>query len=544
MKELFQMLSRDEKSYIWKLALIIIIITTLPYIYGILTTPEGQVFNGLHSLTTGDLPVYYSYIEQIKSGQITLYNNFSFETPQNGLFNIFWLITGLIARLFHLPPSITIHITRIALIYPLIYIIYVCISFFFTRIQHRKIATYITILSSGISTYAIPFITKYIPDFYNTIKWPIDYWIPESTTFNTLYHLPHVIASLGLMLLIYITYLYGFFNRSYLYASIAGLYGLILFNFHPYHVVSIYLILGIFTLHAFIKYTDKKTIVYYYCLTVLISLPSPLYHVYMLATDPIIQARAHQNITITPPILYVILGYGGLLIGSIYALYIWIKNKKLNDLYIFLIIWVCVTGMLIYSPLNFQSRFLQGVHIPLAIMTSYSIIYIQQKKKWSLLAIKPIGIFFFILIFGMTPIVHLTRDLILYHDNYELFYTPKSHIEAFTWIQNNASINDVTLSNYTPEDMRLSFFLTGYTNTHTYVSHMHESINYESKHEKLQTLLNSTSLNEWNYFFEDNNVKYIIKKQSTPLMYPVSLLTPVFSNADVIIYSTPTIIHQ
>ena len=87
MKTIINRITKKELYYILKVSLIVITITTAPYIYAWLSTPQGYNYNGLHTMTTGDIPVYYSYINQIKDGNLLLENNFSIEYQKNKILN-------------------------------------------------------------------------------------------------------------------------------------------------------------------------------------------------------------------------------------------------------------------------------------------------------------------------------------------------------------------------------------------------------------------------------------------------------------------------
>ena len=62
MRELIASITKREWRLVSILALVIIIITTVPLIGGWLVTPEGKVFTGIHFAAPNDWFVYYSYI--------------------------------------------------------------------------------------------------------------------------------------------------------------------------------------------------------------------------------------------------------------------------------------------------------------------------------------------------------------------------------------------------------------------------------------------------------------------------------------------------
>jgi len=62
MKELINSIAKKEWRFIWLMAVVIMVLTGLPYLLGYLMAPPGATYDGLHSLSPGDIPIYYSYI--------------------------------------------------------------------------------------------------------------------------------------------------------------------------------------------------------------------------------------------------------------------------------------------------------------------------------------------------------------------------------------------------------------------------------------------------------------------------------------------------
>ena len=103
MKDLIKTISVREWQFVGLMAALMIIITGLPYLVGYLAAPAGLVYNGLHALSPGDVPIYYSYINQVKNGELLVKDLFTSEPQTVGTFNIWWLMVGLGARFFNLP---------------------------------------------------------------------------------------------------------------------------------------------------------------------------------------------------------------------------------------------------------------------------------------------------------------------------------------------------------------------------------------------------------------------------------------------------------
>src|SRR3989344_98560 len=138
MKELFKSITQSEWRFIILMSLVLVIITGVPYLYAYLVAPAGFSYNGLTSLTPADNPVYYSYINQVKQGNFLINDLFTTEPEPFGMFNVFWVVTGLIAKILLLPPALAFHLVRLLLIPVFIVAVYCFIGLFFSEPKKRK----------------------------------------------------------------------------------------------------------------------------------------------------------------------------------------------------------------------------------------------------------------------------------------------------------------------------------------------------------------------------------------------------------------------
>jgi hypothetical protein len=243
-KDLIKNLDRKERAWIIIAALFVIVITSIPHLCGLLNAPNGFSYFGRQALNSHDAPVYFSYLEQAREGDL-LFRNLFTTGPQIKTLNIFWLSAGLLGRIFSLPPAWNFQIVRILLIPILILILYLLISFFFKDKKKRKICFVVLLFSSGLGALASSWLTPLFQSSYGYTNWPMDSWVPESNTFFTFYYSPHIIASLILMLLIFLLALLSFENNKKIYSVGAGILALLLFEFHPFHVPTIFGIIGV-----------------------------------------------------------------------------------------------------------------------------------------------------------------------------------------------------------------------------------------------------------------------------------------------------------
>lgn len=551
--QIFNSISKKEWRFVIFMALAMIIITGLPYLYAYLTAPEGLVYNGLNSLTPGDSPVYYSYINQVKTGQIFLKDLFTGEAQNFGMFNIIWFLVGIFARVFQLSPAIAFHLSRLILIPIFLAAAYFFISLFFSEKIKRKICLLFLLFSGGLGGYIIFPLSLF--DFSTKASYwmPIDVWVPEAITFLTIYKTPHFIASITLMVLIFLLMILAFEKKRWGYSFWAGVLALVYFNFHPFYIPTIFGTLGLYLLILIFK--ERKIIwaaVGQYLLFIIVTLPSIFYHFWLLAESPVIKQRALQNITPAPPFFFILAGYGFLSLGAIFGIAWLIKQKKFNNYFIFLFSWLTFSILLVELPIQFQSRYLHGLHFPLVIFTIVGLFAIKDltfiKKfllKYNFLSSNklPLVIILFFS-FGFSVFFNLVRDFHYFTfrpgEIINYFYLSEDKVAAMKWLAGLAPAQAILA---TP---RNSLFIPSLSNQPVFIAHGIETIDYQSKWLYLQWFLSSDKNPEKKYqFLKNYNIDYlfITSQEKKPGYFnpeTKDYLTLVYQNPEVEIYQVLT----
>lgn len=508
MKDLFNSITKKEWRFVAVFCLAIILITSIPYLVGFFSAKEGFTYNGLRALSPGDFPVYYSYIDQVKNGEFFVKNLFTSEQQDIGTFNVWWTWVGLMARFFNLPSALAFHLSRILTIPFFVVISYLFISYFFIEKIKRKVAWIFLFFSSGLGFYFIPAFESIEFSEADRYWWPIDLWLTEATTFNVISQTSHFIASIGLMLLIFLLTLLSFEKRFFSYALASGFLALFYFNFHPYYFPVIF---GVFGLYLFwLMFKKNKFLwreLYYLILVFLLSFPSVIYHFWLIKSNPVIGQRALQNVTTISPFIFVLIGYGFLWPGLIFGLFFIFKQKRLNNHFTFLISWLIVNLCLIYSPFPFNSRYTQGLHVILVIFTVEGLFgiwfYLKSKINPDIFNFwinnKALMLMLFVVLFMPSVIFNYFRDPLIFIkkptvQSERLFFLSNDLMESFQWLRQKPSGKVVLASGIS------SKFIPGFSGKTAYFAHDHETIYSYSKA-------------VWVFWFFSDNGNNIAKKR-------------------------------
>lgn len=349
----------------WFVAAVTAVVCALsiaPYIYGFIVRPEGHAFTWVGNTSTSDVHVYYTYIREILAGRFTLLNFYTSENTQlHGIFNIFWWLLGNVAAIFKLSPELAFHLVKILLIPGLIAIIHRISSVVFPNtVSGRMLTTVVAVFASGLGMFAHPPITK---------EWPLDLTAVDGFPLPALYYSPHFVAALLMFLGIMWCFFRGIETDRLRKTALAGFLGLILFNFHPYHSISLFVIvwsiLLLWVVSARITWWRGLLhgLVFFS-----IALPAVLYHAWLIFTDPFIASVHTQNVTYSPSAIFVFMGYGVLLLGFVEAVRIVLRPRQASSIALFVSVWALTGFMMLFSGLPYERRFTIGLTIPLAVL--------------------------------------------------------------------------------------------------------------------------------------------------------------------------------
>ncbi len=376
LKNLF---SRSEWRFLLLCIVVFELLSILPLLYGLAVRPEGSVFTFTQFTAVNDWFVYYSYILQAKDGEFLFRNLFS---PDGHVvfLSSFWLVVGWFARITSLSPEWSFVVFRLLLIPVAIIFLYRFVGIFYNSIRDKMLGLILLLFSSGAGFLLLDRIVRYPGNYENGVfNWPMDLWVPESITFLTLYTSPHFIVSLLLLLGIFWATISFMKTQKYVASIIAGCCALLLFSFHPFHVISVYSVLLCYGVVSWIR--SKKFPVAYFShglIILFLSLPSIVYYLYLLRFDWVTQIRALQNLTFTTPVWITFFSYG--ILGIVALIALWKSLKRVLSVeHQFLFVWLVVHILIIYFPVDYQRRMTAGLHVVVVLSALY---LLPELKKW------------------------------------------------------------------------------------------------------------------------------------------------------------------
>jgi hypothetical protein len=448
---MFKSISKDEWKFLIIIWLAINVIVFLPMIFGYFMTPSDSIFLFRRDSLGLDYPVYFSQIDQAKQGVYFFKDLFTQESQAVGLLNPFWSLVGILATVFSVSSFVALHLASFLLIPVFLVSSYYLISYFLEEKVKRKICFVFFIFASGFGGWPLIFGNFFMLPTVTT---------PESFSLTTLSGSPHFIASSTLLILIFLFSLYAFEKHKIIYSISAGFCALALFSFHPYHLYTVVFVFLAFLITEFL--IDKKIYfehIRHYIIVMLFSMPPIIYYLWAFINIPVRHETFSQNITLTPALWIVLIDYSAFIILAIFGLISIFKNRKIDKKIIFLIVWCIVQFFLIYLPVNTQRRLFEGLNIPLIILGTYGLFFLndwlKNNSKLQSLHVfyRAVSILFLILIFCTSNAFFFFYDFYFFKDSsnhvfngFVLAYLPKDDENALLWIKENTPLQSVVLS--------------------------------------------------------------------------------------------------
>lgn len=442
------MQEKNEKIWILKFAVLVMLVSLVPYVIGFARQGSDWVFTGfVFGVEDGN-----SYIAKMLSGAngYWLFQTPYTAYPQNGAFAfILYLLLGKLSSSpgQHTQLVLLFHIFRFAAGILMFLATYDFISIFIHNVKLRRLGTALAGLGGGLG-FLILF------GFRNL--WagglPLEFYSPETFGFLELFGLPHL--ALGRALLLWGLCEYLNWGQSGVLSTrrkiIGGTAWLVLGLVQPLTVAVGWMILAAhltaITITSVFKYEDKmvrwNTLREYFIRALwmgLISSPIVIYTLVAFNIDPFLKEWTSQNIILSPPFIDYLLAYGLLLPFAILGLILIGKSHKPRELLI--ASWFVIFPLLAYFPYNLQRRLLEGVWVAIIILALLGLekAFNQKIAQW---AYKISCLLF------LTTLVVFLGSCAAVWNVHEPIYRPRAEVEAFKYLGEQDMDQKIVLASY------------------------------------------------------------------------------------------------
>ena len=467
------------------ISIIVLVVSSLPIIYFSFFPKDNLLFLGRRYINSQDVYTYVSFIEQARQGRNLFENLFTSEPQKPSLIRPSYLLIGKFANAFGASSVNAYQTSRIVFCILFFFVLWKFLDLFFIDQKHKFIAYTLLITSSGFGF----FIFKW---FNNST----DLWISESNTFFSLGEAPHFILSQALMLGGYYLFIDYLKNKNVSSILVSCLLFLALSFEHPFNLVVIAPVLFLTAVWNTTPWIKSALI----ALGASIGL---IYAYYSTVTNPILALWQNQNILLSPIPLAYASGFGFILILAIIGLEKML-NEKLSITNKFLIVWITINSFLLYFPVNFQRRLVEGLHIPLGIVSTFGLLYLIQNYKTQK---QNLLITITIAVLSLTSIFMVYTDFsIINTDKSDSYYyhISSDEMKAIKWLGDNTNSNDIVLSNW-----YMGNLIPGLIGRKVYIGHKIQTANWDTKTKSLDLFIQNSNSDLSHNFLVDNKISYM-----------------------------------
>lgn len=352
------------------LAFVLVLSANLPYAFAYSFSQPSKVFTGV-LMNPEDSNSYLAKMQEGYEGEWLYHIPFTAEEHLPAFLGGFYVLLGHLARLTSLSVIQMWHISRLISAFVMCLLVFGFMKAHIADSHTLWIAYFIALFGSGLGWAVFLF-----GQLYWLGDMPVDFRMPEAHLFFTAMTYPHFIVGTTLLMLSVWLAKLAFDTGQFRFAVIAGLVNLALGVVYPFLIYLIVLILLLcWIFHSLeLRRADVNGGI---MILIALALPAPLYFYYysVLHSNIVMRAWDAQAITPSPNPIHYLLAYGVLLLLALPVL----RRRHLAVLWL----WVLAVALLIYSPLNPQRRFVEGVQIPLTILAASGVItfYLPRLHK-------------------------------------------------------------------------------------------------------------------------------------------------------------------
>jgi hypothetical protein len=535
--------------YVAAASLVLILITSLPYLWGYLSKPPDMWFSGV-IYNVHDTAQYLTWMRE--SGTRFFIENKLTPEPNPAVFvNLHWWIPGRVAAWLGLSLRQMYQILRLLVVPLYVAVLYWVCGLFCADLRRRRFAFWFATLGSGLGWIWV--VDKYL-NRLGDVRWPHDVYTTPGNSFWVLLASPHLAFALALTCLVLGLAWLGYEKRRWSLSLAAGGLALFLGLGHVYDLVTVWSVLAVFGLLLTLRDGFRWRTFASLSVVVIASLPASLYFGWVSsAANPLWQAalKQYDNLgAFTPRPLHLVVLLGVPLLLALAGFFLRVgRLARQSDRSLFLGGWFVVQLVIIYLPLQFQVMLLAGFQLVMAILATDFVFermipwlearFRERGREGRLFGLQPGRWVSVLLLLAVVPtnaylfswrLMDLNR-----HDR--PFYLYQDEVAAMEWLESQIEPGDVVLSSFV-----IGHYIPGLTGGKAFCGNAVMTADFERKREMMERFFDAaTSDVERMQLVQQYNVRYVFwgpaeRELGSYDLDASSWLSRVFSNSRVSVY--------
>jgi hypothetical protein len=506
----FTRIERSEWRFVILFALGTLVVTSLPYLFGYLASPDDQVFMGI-AYGTPDTTQYFSWLRGFEDS-FFIDNHLTPEPNAKIFMNLQWWLLAQLVRVFHLTHLQVFHIFRALAVVAFAFVTYWFTSLYFAERRHRRTAFLIAQVGSGLGWFWV--VVKYLTRS-SEVAFPFDLYTVEPNSFLSQMAFPHFTAALVLIILIFGLMMIAAERQQWRYTLAASGIALILGLSHAYDLLLVYITVGLYVLSVWLRDRFSWRMFWQVFVLGMISCGPAFYSMYMTSNefpvwhDVLAQFELAGAWTPDPfhllflmglPFIITLMGFDGI---------VPLRERSLSQM--FVRIWFLANLFVVYLPIDFQIHYLNGWQLPIAILVT-EVLYrrivpsasgrrMRRARTWAkwlpfvlILAVLPTNLYLLAWRF---------IDLGRYQHPY---FIHRDEDAALEWLADHANTNQVVFCAQT-----LGQYVPGRTGARSFLGHWAMTKDLYEKQRMVQAFFDAdTPDDERQAILQDFGVDYVL----------------------------------
>jgi hypothetical protein len=448
-----RLISGQEWRFVGSIIVVVLLVTSLPYVYGYLSSSPDKQFMGLML----DVPDHGQYLSWWRGFQSSLLvsNKLTPEPNDPVFFNLLWWLLAQVSRWTGLGYAPVYQVLRWIAGGSFLWAVYRLIGRFLSEVHQRRTAFLLVASSSGLGWMLV--VLKYTLT-KGELLFPLDVYIAEGNSFLCILGYPHFAFAMTFIVLIFESIWRGWQEEQTKHMVIAGVLALLLGWMHAYDLVLIYGIMGTFVLVIWLKWCVFPWRFFWGgAILFALSCSGALYSVILTTVDPlweeVLAQFANAGVyTPSPPHLIILFGF-----PLIVAVVTWVglaRKKQWSEENLFVMGWFLTGGILNYIPTDFQIHMLNSWQIPMMILATKGLydfiapaiagwrcVIGEKVSRW-------VAVVFVMAVLPTNLYLWIWRFVDLARHDYP-YYLYRDEIKALKWLDEYADPADVVLSSIT-----------------------------------------------------------------------------------------------
>lgn len=503
----------------WRCAIGVAVLTTfllfLPYILAYGTTPSGSAFTGL-LMNPEDSQTYFAKMLQGYDGAWLYRIPFTAERHEPAFLGGLYLALGHVSRVGGLSLESVWHGARVIADVAMFVTVYWFIAAYLSERRERLVAYLLALFGSGLG-----WLLFLINQPYWLGAFPVDFKMAEAHLFFTALTFPHVAIGTAL-LLISVRCLDVLLRACAETAAsktilVASLSNLLLVVAYPF---LLYLLILIALLGWGVRAVQQRRILWPTTIriatTFLLAAPLVAYYAWVLQMNVVFAAWDAQAGTPSPPWPHYLVSFGVMLLLAVAGERSWAREGEGHGI---LWWWVLAAALLVYAPLGPQRRFVQGLHVPLAILATVGAMRVVwpavresrlvqnliRRPRYSERGLRRLFLALFLAVMSLSNlyVIASVSATAVWQQPYPLFRM-QDEMAAVRWLRANSDPEEVVLGAYQTGNL-----VAARAGNYVVLGHWAETMDYESKVQAVAQFFAAETGDGWRReFLEEQHVVY------------------------------------